>query len=58
MNSDPPYPPLLRGELKGGSRSSHESFLIAIVTIYAKSDQADIDNKVIESIIEQFEQEN
>ncbi|MEL4894389.1 type II toxin-antitoxin system RelE/ParE family toxin [Crocosphaera sp. Alani8] len=31
---------------------------IILATIYAKSDQADIENKVIESIIEQFEQEN
>ncbi|EAZ92847.1 type II toxin-antitoxin system RelE/ParE family toxin [Crocosphaera chwakensis] len=31
---------------------------IILATIYAKSDQSDIENKVIESIIEQFEQEN
>ena len=31
---------------------------IILATIYAKSDQVDIENKVIESIIEQFEQEN
>ncbi len=31
---------------------------IILATIYAKSDQTDIENKVIESIIEQFEREN
>ncbi|MGK7944107.1 MAG: type II toxin-antitoxin system RelE/ParE family toxin, partial [Microcystaceae cyanobacterium] len=31
---------------------------IVFVTIYAKSDQADISSKLIESMIEEFEQEN
>lgn len=56
---------LINSNIKKGKSSGYRVLYyvktetnIILATIYAKSDQSDIQNKVIESIIEKFEQEN